>query len=232
MTRGEKDYTRSTTTKIAAARIDLDLPVILIDRFDSANLRWVGAGTGTDWNVQLEPESAYEGDLGLAMRTRLTGQTGLDQVDASRYAFTTPTTKLSFSSLFRINQSHLTIRRIEWINEGRAGDQIWRAGLQYSAATQTWEYLDDAGMWHTFLTGIDQGLHAWNRVAFEIDIENFQYLKATIDELSINMQGIPIQHSTLAGWRHLRLEIALQSQIVGTRADVSIDNYIVKELGY
>jgi len=231
MAHGALDYTHITQAKMIAASVELDLPLILLDRFDSANFLWNGSGTGADWDVLTEAGAAYEGDGGLALRTRFTGPLAGDTVTAQRYAFITPTSKLSFSSLFRLNQSTAFVESLQWMITGRYADQIWTAGIRYRARHWDWDYWNAAGGWTEFLTGENQGMETWNRVYFEIDLANWQYLAFETNENRINLQGTPIQHGILIGLKHLEIEITLEAGMNGTRADASLDNIILKELG-
>jgi len=231
MPHGAADYTRVTQAKMVAAAVELDLPLILLDRFSSANMLWNGTGTGADWDVLTETGAAYEGDAGLALRTRFTGPLDGDTVTAQRYAFITPTTKLSLSSLFRINQSTAFVESLQWLITGRYADQLWTAGVRYRADDWDWDYWNDVGGWTEFLTEENQGLETWNRVYFEMNLANWQYLTFETNENRINLQGMPMQHIAAVGLKHLQIEIELETSLNGTRADASLDNIILKELG-
>ena len=106
MAHGEKDYTATTAVKIVSAKIDHDLPVILVDRFDSPNFLWNGGGWPAGYDALIEAGAAYEGDAGVALRTSLAAVGVGESATIDRYAFATPSKKLSYSALFRINQDH------------------------------------------------------------------------------------------------------------------------------
>jgi hypothetical protein len=231
MAHGALDYTHITQAKMIAASVELDLPVVLLDRFDSANFLWNGTGTGAGWICARNAADAYEGDAGMELVTRAAGSLAGDIVTAQRYAFITPTTKLSFSSLFRLNQSTAFVESIQWLITGRYADQLWTTGIRYRAQDWDWDYWNAGGGWTEFLTGENQGLETWNRVYFEIDLANWQYITFETNENQVNLQSIPTQHALLAGLKQLSIEIALVAGINGTPADVSIDNTILKELG-
>lgn len=231
MTHGALDYTKTTQAKMVAASVELDLPVILIDRFDSANFLWNGSGTGADWDALAEAGAAYEGDAGMALRTRLTGPTAGDWVRAERYAVGTPTKKMSFSALFRINQLYNLVDEIRfWVQGVHAGQQ-YIAAIRYVTRLLRWEYYDEGANWVTFLENIDQSNELWQRVYFDFDMENRQYLRFETADEDINLQGIPLRATALPRLRYVEIQITIAAAVNGTRADVSIDNIILKELG-
>lgn len=231
MAHGEKDYTRTTAAKVVAANVDFDLPVILIDRFDSANFLWATAGAPVDYDAGMEAGAAYEGDAGLAMRTSLAAAGGGESVDVLRYAFTTTTRKLSFSTLFRINQDHSFVRDIQFLIRGRYNEQNYRAGIRYRADDVAWDYLTTGVTWVQFLQMIVQDTNTWQRVYFELDLENMQYIAFETADRRENLLGTAITYNTLLGIELMFVNLHLENQAAGTRADVSIDNVIIKELG-
>jgi hypothetical protein len=231
MTHGALDYTHITQAKMIAASVELDLPLILLDRFDSANFLWNGSGTGADWDALREAGAAYEGDAGMALRTKLTAPAAGDWVQADRYAFGTATKKMSFSALFRINQLHTFVDEIRfWVMGVHAGQQ-YTAAVRYAAWLRRWEYYDEGANWITLLENIDQDTERWQRVHFDFDMENRRYLRFETADENIDMQGIPIRATALAQLRYVEIRIVAAATVNGTRADISIDNVILKELG-
>ncbi len=230
MAHGAADYTRITQAKMVAASVELDLPLILVDRFDSANFLWNGTGTGADWDVLPEVDAAYEGDAGLALRTRLTGPLANDVVTAQRHAFITPTTKMSFSSPFRLNHDETLIQWIYWWIQGRYQDQLFTCGFRYRPLGNWWDYWNAAGGWTQLALNQDIGADTWNRIYFEIDLANWQYLTLSTNDHQETLQSTPIQHGLAVGAINLYIEIQI-STTGAARADASIDNIILKELG-
>ena len=231
MPHGAADYTHTTQAKMVAASVELDLPLILLDRFDSANFLWNGSGTGADWDVLAEAGAAYEGDMGMTLRTRLTAPLAGDVVQADRYAFGTPTKKMSFSALFRINQSHTFVDNLTfWVQGVHAGQQ-YIAAVRYSARWRRWQYYDAGANWVTFLENILQDNTRWQRVYFDFDMENRQYLRFETADENINLQGIQIRATNVMWLRYVDVRITAEAGVNGTRADISIDNIILKELG-
>lgn len=218
-------------SKMTAASVEFDLPLLLLDKFDSANFLWNGTGTGAGWICSRNAAAAYEGDAGMELVTRAAGSLAGDTVTAQRYAFITPTTKLSLSSLFRLNQSTAFNESIIWQLKGRIGDHEWNTAIRYRGAAWAWDYQNDTGGWTEFIDNQNQGLDVWNRLYFEIDLSAMQYLTIKINEHKINLQGTAIQDIILFGLKYLELSITAESRLNGTPADISIDNVILKELG-
>jgi len=230
MPHGALDYTHITQSKIVAASVELDLPLILLDRFDSANFLWVGSGTGAGWVVARNAADAYEGDAGLQLETRAVGGAPGDTVTAQRYAVISPTTKLSFSALYRPNQSPGFITSIEFLIVGRYQDRQYTTGFRHRINDNRFDYYNQAAGWTEFLTDVGARIDSWNRIYFEIDLANLQYLSFEASEYQVNLSGTPINHIFLAGDRWLEIQITLTRRL-GIAADASLDNIILKELG-
>jgi len=231
MAHGEDDYTNVTLAKVVSAKVDFDLPVILIDRFDSANTLWTPNGLPIDYDAGLEAAAAYEGDAGLALRSSLAAAGDGEFAEVTRYAFTTPTRKLSFSALFRINQDRAAVRSLQFTLQGRYNQLMYRAAVRYRAVAGIWDYNNNTLGWTPFLAGIEQHLDAWNRIYFEIDLQNLQYIACETADRRVTLQGTPIWTNAVAGNEMLIANLYVENQTAGTRADVSIDDIIVKELG-
>ena len=231
MAHGEADYTRTIAAKIIGSSVELDLPVILLDRFSSANLLWNGLGTGADWDVLQEAAAAYEGDAGLALRTRFTGPILGDWVRAERYAYSTPTSKMSFSALFRLNQDRAFMDALTFRVAGVYAGTQYIAALQYDGPNERWEYVDTTATWIPILGDIDVGPGRWHRIYFEFDMMNNQYLRFETDSHNVNMQGIPMATAGVGNLTYAQIRITANAAVNGTRADISIDNIILKELG-
>ena len=231
MAHGQADYTKTTSTKVVTAKVDFDLPIILIDRFDSANLLWDGVGVPAGWDVLREAGAAYEGDAGLALRTSAAAAGAGETVDATRHGFTTTTRKISFSSLFRINQTAAFTREIGFGIAGRYNQRLYWAAVRYRPPDEAWDYQNAAGGWTEFMTDIRQTDLIWNRMYLELDQESMQYIAfETADQRAI-LQGTPIQSNPLPGLDQLYATLHLMNHAAGTRADASFDNVIIKELG-
>jgi len=230
MAHGETDYTRTTAITLMAANVEFDLPVILIDRFDSANFLWATNGLPVDYDALMEAGAAYEGDAGMALRTSLAAAAAGEFVEVTRYAYNTPRRKMSFSALFRINQDEAFVRELFFYVRGRYLNTDYITGFRYRAADQAWDYFNAAGGWTEFLTGIEQHSGAWNRVYFETDLQNTQYIAFETADTRIGLVGTPIL-TAAPGIERMYALTRLTNNAVGTRADASIDNVIIKELG-
>jgi len=231
MTHGKQDYTKTTAAKIVAAKIDFDLPVILIDRFDSANFLWTPNGLPIDYDAQMEQGAAYEGDAGLALRTSLAAVAPNEFVEVTRQATTTPTQKVSFSALFRNNAGGWTINNLIFTLYGRYAETMYRASMRYRPNDDAWDYRNEAFGWTEILTGIEQHDETWQRVYFEIDLANMQYIAFETADRRVPLAGMPVWQNPIADDEGLTVAIYISNAALGTRADVSIDNIIIKELG-
>lgn len=231
MTHGEADYTKTTQAKMVAASVELDLPVILIDRFDSANFLWDDMGFPVDYDAVMEAGAAYEGDAGMALRTSAAAANANEWVRAARYAFSTPTRKLSLSTLFRINQVNTAVKEIQFYISGQYREERYDAAVRYRAVDQAWDYLNTTLGWTEFLTNTLQHALAWQRMYFEIDLENTQYIAFETADRRVDLTGTPIRSIGPAGAEEMFIWILLRNQTAGTRADASFDNIILKELG-
>lgn len=231
MTHGAEDYTRITSAKVVAATIDFDLPVILIDRFDSANFLWAAAGAPIDYDAGMEAGAAYEGDAGMALRTSLAAVGAGEWVSATRYAFTTPTRKLSFSALFRVNQDNTLVREILFRVTGRRETHDFNAAFRYRPVDEAWDYLNNAAIWVEFLPAIVQDWNTWQRVYFELDVANAQYIAFETADRRITLTGEGITLTMPPGIERTLANIRVTNEVIGTRADVSFDDIIIKELG-
>lgn len=231
MAYGQRDYTRSTKVKLISAMIEFDLPVILNDRFGSANMLWNASGLPADYDAALEAGAAYEGDTGLALRTSAAAAGDTEYVEVSRYAFTTPSKKLAFSALFRINQPYSDTKVLTFRMHGRYDNREYNAAIRYSAADRAWQAQNTALGWDNIMTDIQQDEGAWNRVYFEIDMENDQYLSFETADRIVDLHGMQIWINAVPGNERLIGQIYLENEAAGTRADVSIDDVIIKELG-
>jgi hypothetical protein len=231
MAHGEKDYTQTTAAKVVSAKIDFDLPVIFIERFDSANFHWATVGIPIDIDAQMEEGAAYEGDAGLALRSSLAAAGAGEFVIAYRHAFTTLTQKLAFSSLFRINQDRAFMRSIEFGIYGRYNAAQFQTAIRYRPVNSAWDYMDATTAWIEFLTGIQQDTNAWNRMYVEIDLANAQYIAFETADQRISLRPTPIWTNPVPGNEELVIQIITINQVAGTRADLSIDDIIIKELG-
>lgn len=231
MAHGEKDYTKTSAAKVVSAKIDFDLPVIFIERFDSANFMWTTAGLPADIDARIEAGAAYEGDAGLTLRSSLAAAGAGESAIAYRYAFTTPTRKLAFSALFRINQNQAFMRSIEFGIYGRYNAAQFQTAIRYRPVNSAWDYMNNAAGWTEFLTGIQQDTNAWNRMYVELDLANAQYIAFETADQRISLQPIPIWTNPVPGNEGLVIQIITLNQIAGTRADLSIDDIVIKELG-
>lgn len=230
MAHGERDYTTTSIVKLVAAKVDLDLPVILIDRFDSANVLWEGGGFPFDYDARLEPGAAYEGDAGLALRTSFAAVAAGETVHVHRRAYTTPRKKVSISTLFRINQDEAFVRSIIFRMTGQYNGVRYDAGFRYRPVNRAWDYRNDAGVWTELLTDMRQDDDEWHRLYYELDLVNGQYMTVETAAERINLLGTNVQ-TVFATVETLILEVIATNEVIGTRADISIGNVIVKELG-
>lgn len=230
MTHGERDYTNTTAVKVVSAKIDFDLPVILVDRFENANFLWRPGGVPADYDAHMEAGAAYEGSAGVALRTSLAAVGVGESATIDRYAFTTPSKKLSYSTLFRINQDHSFVESIHFTIGGSFNGLNYITDFRYRAADEAWDYQDDAANWIEFITGIRQDDDHWQRVYFEIDMDAPQHISFETSDRRVNLTGIAIRTAPLAP-EYLYTAIRVYNAQIGTPADVSIDSVIIKEIG-
>jgi len=230
MAHGEKDYTRTTAAKVVAAKIDLDLPVILIDRFDSANFLWARVGAPAGWDVLLTADAAYEGDAGMMLCTSIIAAGAGEWVQATVNSFTTPARKLSLTTLFRVISGWDTVRSIMWLTYGRYNDLDYEIGVRYRSADRAWDYWVNGMDWVEFLTNTHQGFQ-WQRMHLEADLENMRYISFETADHRIPLHEVPIWYVPNGGSESTMTHIIVYNDIIGTQARVAFDNIIIKELG-
>jgi len=231
MAHGEKDYTTTTRAKIVDASVELDLPVIMIDRFESANFLWDGVGTGAGWSAARAAASAYEGDAGMELVTRAPGGLAGDLVEASRYFFPAPLEKLSLSALFRPNQHYSRIREMRfWIELRNMAYQRF-VGVRWRGTDRAWDYFDDVTGWTEMIPLIRHTDATWHRMIVEMDIAAMRYISFTVDDVTLNLGDRAIRSNVITGQSYAHIDIRTVANFNAAPADMDIDNIILKEIG-
>jgi len=231
MAHGQLDYTTTTRAKIVDASVEFDLPVIMVDRFESANFLWTGVGTGAGWSAARAAASAYEGDAGMELITRTPGGMAGDLVEATRYFFPAPLEKLSLSALFRPNTHYTILRELRFWIELRNMTHQRFAGVRWRGTDRAWDYFDDVTGWTEMIPLIRHTDATWHRMIVEMDIANMRYIGFTVDDVTLNLHDRAIRSNAIAGESYARISIELTTNFNADPADVDIDNVVLKEIG-
>jgi hypothetical protein len=231
MAHGQADYTTTTRAKIVDASVEFDLPVIMLDRFESANFLWTGVGTGAGWSAARAAASAYEGDAGMELVTRAPGGLAGDLVEALRYFFPAPIEKLSLSALFRPNKHYTILRELRFWIELRNMTYQYFAGVRWRGTDRAWDYFDDVTGWTEMIPLIRHTQDTWHRMTIEMDIANLHYISFSIDDLTLSLHDRAIRQNVIAGQSYASIAIRAVANFNADPADVDIDNVIIKEIG-
>lgn len=153
---------------------------------------WTGSGTGADWSVALDEVHAHSPTHELTLRTRVTGPTTGDYVDAGRTLAVPPLHLVSHTAWVMIPS--LASLHTLWITtRWNLGAHLYAAEVLYHHPTAKWYYLDEVGTyveipaWAGPLAAL-----TWYPVTLRCDLDAHCYRTAQLGASLVNLDAIPV----------------------------------------
>lgn len=215
-----KEYLRDTTVIGEVPSLG---PVVLYDNMEDL-FKWVEEGIMGDSVFEKDITEAYNGNACLHEKSRTTGASVGDIIEAKRIIYQRPGRRYRFECIWKV-VDFACCDMLGFNVISRDGATETQMHLWYDPSLETWRYSNPAGAIvdipnsHQILSE-----NRWHRVLVEWDEANAKYIKMISDSMEVDMSALglrmPPDLTALVSWVWLYLRTVGAAPVEGYFDDV------------